>query len=973
MEKGRLFSFRILLVCAVLLAGRVPLQAGTTGKVAGRINDLKTGSPLPGANLVIEGTALGAAADADGRYVILNVPPGMHVLRVTMVGYRPVRIQGVGVSMDLTTTIDQALEPTVLEMGEGVTVIAERPLVRKDMTSSFTTVNSADIRNLPVESIGDVLELQAGLIRDGNAFHIRGGRTGEVAYWIDGVAATDVYDGGMGVSVENSAVEELQVISGTYNAEYGQAMSGIVNIVTREGGPKTTGQVKVYAGDYLSGADAYKVLTRVGPSGAATETNPLSGFNPAAAVEGNLGGPVPKAGGKVHYFLNGRFHSDEGYQFGRRWFTPQGLAGDSALVAMGRYRTVSGQGKLTWSLTPHLKLGYNLLWNRFGQDRSYSHLFKYNPDGTPGLHSDASTQIVTWNHVLSSRVFYEARITRFHRTFEQYVHENPEKRPRYRILEHTAAGDVLIDLDPETAEGKAELQRIRDANGSYSLVVDPSNGEGYVHPDSLKAPTGYSYYRSGMDMGHLVRRTAYWIGKLDFTAQATRIHQVKTGLELRLHELTLDRFDILPKLDGGEQAVPFQPWVPPLSSPYRDQYRRRPVELSAYLQDKMELNDMIVNAGLRFDYFDANSVAPSDPSDPDIYNPFKEEHIFRNAADSVEYTPDERRAFMQKKVDPKMRFSPRLGLAYPITERGAIHFSYGHFFQIPEFQYLYEVADFKLVRGGLSTVVGNADLKPQRTVMYEVGVQQELTAGVGVDFTLFYRDIRNWVGTSPVIKTANPITSYVTFENKDYSNVRGFSVTLEKRRSSNFSARLDYTLQVAEGTYSNPRDAFYAAQAQREPRLALIPLAWDQRQTLNATAGFNVGGWVLTFQGKYRTGRPYTPSVPKGELVGGAAVKDLQDNSSRLPTVMSLDVYLNRRFTFGRFECGLFVTVYNALDSRSATNVFTDTGSARYTTTIDPDEIPFLAGRVGTVQDYLRHPDWILAPRQVQLGMTIGF
>jgi hypothetical protein len=108
-------------------------------------------------------------------------------------------------------------------------------------------------------------------------------------------------------------------------------------------------------------------------------------------------------------------------------------------------------------------------------------------------------------------------------------------------------------------------------------------------------------------------------------------------------------------------------------------------------------------------------------------------------------------------------------------------------------------------------------------------------------------------------------------------------------------------------------------------------------------------------------------------LVGGAAVKDLQDNSSRLPTVMSLDVYLNRRFTFGRFECGLFVTVYNALDSRSATNVFTDTGSARYTTTIDPDEIPFLAGRVGTVQDYLRHPDWILAPRQVQLGMTIGF
>ena len=137
-----------------------------------------------------------------------------------------------------------------------------------------------------------------------------------------------------------------------------------------------------------------------------------------------------------------------------------------------------------------------------------------------------------------------------------------------------------------------------------------------------------------------------------------------------------------------------------------------------------------------------------------------------------------------------------LGIAYPITDRGAIHFSYGHFFQIPEFVYLYGVPDFKLTAGNRN-ILGNANLDAQKTVQYELGLQEQLAQDIGIDVTVFYRDIRGWVGTSPVKKTALSSISYVTFKNEDYSNVRGFNVQLERRLRNFFGARINYAFQIA--------------------------------------------------------------------------------------------------------------------------------------------------------------------------------
>ena len=302
------------------------------------------------------------------------------------------------------------------------------------------------------------------------------------------------------------------------------------------------------------------------------------------------------------------------------------------------------------------------------------------------------------------------------------------------------------------------------------------------------------------------------------------------------------------------------------------------------MQDKIELIDIILNLGLRYDYFDANSVILSDPRDPNIYDPMLAENQYRNpdAAAEQRIGVHVRRSggiYVTKKWLPKWRSVRDWVSPIPISDQGVIHFSYGHFFQIPEFQYLYESPDFKFSKGGSLEIVGNADLKPQRTAMYEIGLQQQISHDIGVDVTLFYRDVRDWVEAGPPVATYMPGIAYSVYENKAYSNVRGITLKLEKRYSHNFFANVDYSFQVAEGTYSNPNDAFNAQLAQEEPRLAILPLNWDQNHTLNASFSYNYRNWIVSLIGRYWTGRPYTPSFPRGATVGTTTYSGLRDNS----------------------------------------------------------------------------------------------
>ncbi|MCU0610977.1 MAG: TonB-dependent receptor [Candidatus Eisenbacteria bacterium] len=923
MNLRRVFCVVLAIAC---LSGTA--MAGTTGKLAGRITDNANSQPLVGAYVIVEELMAGAIADEKGEYVILNLPPGIYTLRSEMIGYSTVKMTRVPISADLTTTIDLSLDASVLELGQTVDVVAVRSPVQMDLTSASSVVGSSEIDNLPVEQVQDVLTLQAGVIAGAfGGIHIRGGRTDEVAYWVDGVATTDVYEGGQGVQVQNSSVEELQVISGTFNAEYGQAMSGVVNIVTNSGGSEYEGALTAYVDDAVSNDD--EIFYNIDDIGLGTFNGELT-----------LSGPLTAAENRLTFFALGRYYDTDGHLYGMRIFNPDGTAGDSAAVAMAWSKNLYLQGKLAYQATNTLKFTYGLFFED-SEYKEYDHYFKYNPEGVAPHYNDSQTHILTVTHSLSPTTFYEFRGTRLSRTYQRHLYDDP-----------------------------------------YD--------DRYVHPDSLVAPADYSFGVGGTQMNQFERSTEYWIGKLDLLSQVTKRHQLKGGVEMRLHQMTLDDAEVRPRTSGaydsegvwdplgGSEIVPFEPTIHPLSSPYHDAYDKKPMELSAFVQDKIEFREVILNLGLRFDYFEPDGQTLTDPKDPDVNNPMLPEHIYRNYSpdlpdsDLVEYTLAERQAFWYKAASTKTQVSPRLGVAYPISDRGAIHFSYGHFFQIPQFRFLYENPEFEVARGeGLGTIMGNADLEPQRTVMYEVGLQQALSDADAFDVTMFYRDIRDWVGTSEAIDTYVAGTAYSKYVNRDYANARGVTLTYDRRFSGGLSAGVDYSFMVVEGTASDPADAYNASRDNQTPRISLIPLGWDRTHTLNANVAVGSETWRASLLGRFSSGEPYTPTFARGEVSGAGQYVGLRDNSARKPNAYTVDLKLYKKLSYTGLDYSLFLNVFNLFDRRNEVNVYSTTGRATYD--LDAQQASDNPSRPNTVEEYVARPEYYSEPRKIQAGLTVSF
>ncbi|MCK5739589.1 TonB-dependent receptor, partial [bacterium] len=875
-----------LLLLAFILFTTVAVYAGTTGKIVGKVTDAETDEPLPGVNVVLDGTMLGAATDLEGEFIILRVPPGIYSLRVQMMGYSTSITNKVSVSVDMTTTQHAKLSSSVLDLGEEIEVVAERELVQMDMTSSLSAVSSDQIDAMPVQEIDDVLELQAGLVRDaGGGLHVRGGRSGEVAYWIDGIAATDVYSGDMGVEIENASVQELQVISGTFNAEYGQAMSGIINIVTKDGSAEYSGEISAFIGDYVCSNSEREFgfyrpyendisAIRSPHADSVEQVNPLSDYNSIYNLQASLSGPVPVFD-KLNFFSTIRYFSTDGYLYGLRWFTPQGEKGDEEIVPMAPLQKLTGQFKLSYQLSPSLKLSYNIMGNK-NEYRIYDRYYKYNPDGDYQRFENGQNHILSLTHVLNSTTFYDLKFSYFNKEYKHSVYENSFKTVTY--------------------------DTIRTIDGVASVVPRyVSSDETYVHPDSNnRAPAAWSFQDGGMKMDHFKRNTTYGVVKFDMTSQVTKKHQMKLGLEGRFYTISANYFSLIPEIIENEEIIPFQPMMPKLGTQNRYEYEYNPIEFAAYIQDKMEFKNLIINLGLRFDYFDSDGQIYADPKDPNVFDPYLAAHEYKNpdAAENerVEYTLAERENFWWKDASVKYQISPRFGIAYPITDQGVIHFSYGHFFQIPSFEFLYGQLDISKTEGN-SKIISNSDLSPQKTVMYEIGLQQGLAIDIAMDLTLFYRDIRDWVGSSGLTPTYLKSVAYTRYINKDYSNVKGVTFTLKKRYSSYFEAALDYAYMVTEGTASDPDDEYNDRLNERAPRIQIIPLAWDQRHTINAHFSAGTEDFRVSFLGRFWTGTPYTPTFARGQISGASAFTGLEENSALKPTITTFDLKLYKEFT----------------------------------------------------------------------------
>ncbi len=879
-------------------------HAGTTGKLSGKILDASTGEPVVGANVVIEGTYMGAAADLDGYYYINNIPPGNYTVVVSAIGYEKTVIKKVPIKIDLTFSLDVKLTPKSVNAKE-VVITAHRPLVQKDLTSSSVTISSNEISMMPVESVGQIINLQAGVVGG----HFRGGRSDEVSYLVDGLPVTDPYNGGLPLQVENSSIREMEVISGTFDAEYGQAMSGVVNIVTEDGTQHYHGSLSAYTGDYVT------THTNIFPN-----IGRLTSFR-TKDFEFSLSGPT-KILSNLTFFTTGRYYYDSGYLYGKRVYTVydkspfelkdgSGMAildqngnpiyitthtGDGSWVPMNPTERYSFNGKLTYNL-PKFKFTYSIFWNK-DWNKYFSQAWAWTPDGILNNYMNNFIHSFQISHIPSQSVYETLKFSVNRYNYTGYVYANPND-PRYQ---------------------------------------DPNQG----------APiSNYTFQSGGQQSNRYERETIQSTLQWQLNAQLSKIHKLGIGAELDWYKLFDHEYSLISPNTGVTTDSVYTPLYSDLGTTSTNQiYTKYPIAFSAYVQDKAEYDIMILNFGVRFDYFNANSQTLSD-----LRNPMRD----TNFANAGQWTP----------ATAKMQISPRLGISFPITDRGIIHFSYGHFFQIPSFSNLYVNSNFVVpLDASLSSIVGNPDLKAQQTVKYELGLQQALASDMSLDFTLYYSDIRNLLGME-IINTYQGV-NYARFVNRDYGNVRGFIVTLDKRFSDFFSAKLDYTYQIAEGDASDPMTVFYNNQTSPpiETNKTFVPLNWDQRSTLNISFNFGqANNWNVGLIFNYGSGFPYTEDVRVSQGLRF-------ENGGIKPSTYNVDMRAEKYFKVNGIDINAFLLVYNLLDIKNEVNVNSASGRANV------DLYTNLAGTLyglNTIQQYLNDPTSFSTPRQVRIGLQVGF
>ena len=348
--------------------------AGTTGKIRGKITDRQTGEGLASVNVVVEGTQLGAATNYDGEYIIINIPPGNYRLRASIMGYAPLVARDVRVVVDQTTIVPLVMDQSAVEMND-IIVEAERPMVQRDLTATLNSVSSEQIKTLPVRNFVEVVQLQAGVVGDGRSINIRGGRDYEAAFLIDGMYVKNPVLGTLGTTVNNDAIEEMNLLSGTFNAEYGNAGSGVINIVTKEGGSTLRASAELRTS---------KVFGK-----------PYTEYNENRASV-TVSGPIESD--SAAFFLSGEVDERDSW------------------LPYGYEDVASGIAKVNGRLLPELKA---TITGRFSAQRRqpYNHAWKYIGEQYRRIRENSAQAILTVTHTVRPDLYYDVRLSYLYESY----------------------------------------------------------------------------------------------------------------------------------------------------------------------------------------------------------------------------------------------------------------------------------------------------------------------------------------------------------------------------------------------------------------------------------------------------------------------------------------------------------------------------------------------------------------------------
>lgn len=819
-------SVSLTLLVFILLILTPSTLSQSSGKIQGVVVDGRTGDKLPGVNVIVIGTAFGSASNLNGEYFILQVPPGVYSVKFSMIGYKDFIVQDVKVMAELTTRINARLEETTLDIGGEVVVIAQKPVIQKDVTASIQFLGADEIVRLPVVNAKEGLFVQAGVFFDpipvvgglGSAgrgetrYSIRGGSQDEIKWYYDGVRTASLLNGradwaGSFTNLNLNSIQEVQIMTGGFTAEYGEAQSGIVSVITKEGSEKFNASIDyVYGlpgqhhfGNYLYDPQTQKEFIDHTLEDGTLDTAWLTPYRqnqiydyrriPDHTIYANIGGPFFTVSSvPLRFFLS--------TQIKRQAYTlphPRPSRNTENLFV-----NISTRGK-------NLRLRLNGIYNHdahttLQENGDFTNQAKYYRGWGSLIDTYMWSVAGLFTNVVNTDLFYEIKLSTYNIKFE-------EKPSEYTKLGKSQNPTLFGFMRYDGYEN--------EPFDKYSPIIKNDIKSGDV---SLVSSLNWQFNTSNL---------------------------LKSGLELRYNTFT----------ETGT-------WRFPSFSDYEEDWINRglnetfhPVQIAFYVQNKMEFESMILNIGVRYDYFDPNRLWFERTNyfnlaiDP-LYDVNKDPDL--DQVDSLGRVKYSFQNVLDKKRIPAKTYSmlsPRFGVSFPITENSLLHFNYGHYYQMPPLDQMFEFLYFRPVNlvekiiterklaaeegrdpfhipsndGDPERVVAYTvePLKPQKTIMFEAGLRHNFENIAVLDVTAFYKDVfdqteervglfdRSVRGYDPYRDQISPNQSYAAYFTGDYGDSRGFEISLRTLFSRYINLDLNYSYSTATSGRASPRRITY--------------------------------------------------------------------------------------------------------------------------------------------------------------------
>jgi outer membrane receptor protein involved in Fe transport len=931
---------RSLSVAAVLgLVLTVPVViGGTTGKLTGKVINEKK-EPLPGVNIRVEGQRLGAMTDENGVYVIVGIPAAVHIVRANLLGHAPFTATNVEINADFSTTLDITLQTEAVQIGE-VRVDAERPLLQKDATSTSRFIAGDDLARLPVRGYQEAAAQQAGVVAfqrqidvesgNGPTLIIRGGRPNETAYYVDGFSQQDPLTGNSTTAINNNAIQEVVLLNGGFNAEYGRIMSGVVNVITREGTQEYSGSLEAVT-DQIGGSFGDQFLG----------TN-VFGYS---VYDGSLGGPIWKGRDIGTFYYSGQFR----YQGDR---SPK--AHFDGVLPSNFLRGKTHQGKLTFPVAQDMKLRVGGLWSE-DDWQEYLNTYRFNLEHSP-RYSDLNRSLTgEFNHTLSGKSYYSVGASYFytHRMrgdgvfFDQIdlysSYPNPDVRD-----------DILWFWPGLGGQGTGAMG---DSLAASALRA----GGGHIFDDFLR------------------RESQYWSIKGDYTNQITPNHQLKAGAQFDRHTLRFYNAYFPTNYPNRQQDINRYGY----KANGRDHEDggidgpRKPFTGSLYAQEKYERSGLVVNAGLRWDYINVDTPALASEQFPLGQNAVLEpdSELVANKT----YSRISPRIGIGFPVTDKSVLHVNWGQFYQQPNLQDLYVSY-------------RFLEYKIQNAGYYVGFGNPNLKPEQTTAYEVGLAHMLSDRARFDVTLYYKDVKDLVQVQAIGSKPNGFASYrnkdfATIKGLDL----GFALRRTHHIAVNLAYSLAYALGT--GSVSNTLGTVAWQGTEAPKQTAPLDFDQRHKLSVNLDyllgkgEGPSGAPWLentsINVLFNIGSGTPFTPIQTQDEVsLAAVGAKPAGPVNSRYgPWTQSLDIKAARGFGLAGLDMSAYLWVINAFDTQNAIQVFQSTGSPHTTGFLDS---PLGGPTVDKLQQRgidaraaydlaLQNENMFSVPRMIRFGLRMGF